>query len=127
MPDGSSIEVIGYETLQFHRGGFFDGHPTEKIIHLVRRAKSGTPGPTLCGRARFTHSADPFDGFIRAAYTGDGWSVGGGIQEVHVEYEACPACGRVANAALPVSGSMFGKLFAAAPDVALSAVGGTDG
>ena len=103
--------VIGYETLQFHRGGLFDGEPTENIIHLVRRTRTGTPGPTLCGRARFDHASGPFDGFIRAKYDGSGWSVGGGIQPVGVEFSACPDCLTARDVDLPVSGHSFGRLF----------------
>lgn len=107
-----SEEVIGYATLQFHRGGLFDGEPVGDEIHLVRRTKMGTPGPTLCGRARFKEDAGPFAGFVAVMYAGDGWSVGGGISGPSWTFKACADCVVVADIALPVWGSTHGKLFA---------------
>ena len=63
----SDADVVGLVTLQFHTGGLFDGEPVDDTAHLVRAAKHGTPGPTLCGIDRFAKDSP-------------GWSVGGGIR-----------------------------------------------
>lgn len=87
--------VTGYRTLQFHVGGLFDSRVVERRIHLVRRTRRGTPGPTLCGLDRFRPDSP-------------GWSVGGGISG---DYMPCPECAAAAEP-LPVDG-MFAALFAA--------------
>jgi hypothetical protein len=72
-------EVVALATLQFHRGGLFDGRPVDHLVHLVRRtATYGTPGPTLCGIDRFAKDSA-------------GWSVGGGFYGQH-KVVACPSC-----------------------------------
>ena len=109
-------EVIGYATIQFHRGGFLDGRPTEDVIHLVRRTRvgrrTGTPGPTLCGRGRFQEDRSAWAAMLTAPWNGDGWSVDGGITEAHVEYAACRACVALADPELPLSSRTWRRLFA---------------
>lgn len=96
------IRVVALATLQFTRGGLFDGKPADKRIHLVRKIEDGgTPGGTLCGIDRFAKDAP-------------GWSVGGGISGPGVEVMACPGCEAVAGrdySAAPVWGSTFADLF----------------
>jgi hypothetical protein len=105
--------IAGYATLQFHVGGFFDGHPVEDVIHLVRRyERGGTPGPTLCGRGRFEDDRSAWAATLTAPWKGDGWSVGGGITGPMYSFTACPACVAVADPALPLWGSTFRSLFA---------------
>ncbi|AYN56875.1 hypothetical protein PBI_ANDREW_61 [Arthrobacter phage Andrew] len=95
------IRTKALATLQFTKGGLFDGQPRDHRIHLVRMTDTGTPGKTLCGIERF----GPGNG---------GWSVGGGITGPGVERSACAAC--VDHADLfyrgaPVWSSSHGDLF----------------
>ncbi|QOP64954.1 hypothetical protein SEA_BRYNNIE_56 [Arthrobacter phage Brynnie] len=94
--------VVALATLQFSRGGLFDGRPVGPEIHLVRMvANGGTPGPTLCGLDRFAKDAP-------------GWSVGGGITGAGIEVRPCPGCEGVAFQlydAAPVWTSSFKGLF----------------
>lgn len=106
-------EVIGYETLQFHRGGLFDCEPTEDVIHLVRRTERGTPGPTLCGIGRFKNDASPLAAYVRTVEGEAGWSVGGGLSGPMWTFTPCSDCVAAADPELPVKGSTFGSLFQA--------------
>ena len=107
-------ELIGYETLQFHRGGLFDGEPTEEVIHLVRCTRRGTPGPTLCQIGRFAADASALAEHVRVYFGASGWSVGGGISGPKYKFEACDPCVQAADVSLPVKGT-FASLFVAAP------------
>jgi len=76
--------VVALATLQFTRGGLFDGRPVGPEVHLVRMLQNaGTPGPTLCGLDRFAKGTP-------------GWSVGGGVHGAGIELRPCPACEAVA-------------------------------
>lgn len=112
MTTTATDEVIEYETLQFHTGGFLDGKPTEDVIHLVRRTAHGTPGPTLCGRARFENHAS-LQQHVRVKYGGEGWSVGGGISGPMYDFKRCEGCVAAADHSLPIRGRTFGPLFGA--------------
>ena len=92
-----ALEVVGYQACQFSWGGLLDGLPAEHAIHLVRRTKNGTPGPTLCGIDRF-------------AKDGPGWSMGGGF--IDPEATACEGCDRERDPSLPVVHISFCHLFA---------------
>ena len=97
VPERGGEATTGYQTLQFHVGGLFDGRTIEAIIHLVRqKGNQRTPGPTLCG-------------IDRSAKDAPGWSVGGGFSG---EWTRCPACDSERDRELPVRG-MHGALFAA--------------
>lgn len=92
--------VAALETCQFSWGGLFDSRPASREIHLVRAARTGTPGPTLCGIDRFGPDTP-------------GFSMGGGISDPSAI--ACPACVKVADLDYPlqpVRGSMWAGLFA---------------
>lgn len=97
--------VVGLTTLQFSSGGLFDGEPVDDYaVHLVRRAKQGTPGPTLCGIDRFAKGSA-------------GWSVGGGLTGPNIVHTPCPDCLTAAQgefAGLPVRGSIGAKEMRAA-------------
>lgn len=94
--------VVALATLQFSRGGLFDGRPVGKHVHLVRMVvNGGTPGPTLCGLDRFAKESP-------------GWSVGGGVTGVGIELAPCPGCEAVAGeryGSAPVWTSSFKGLF----------------
>lgn len=95
----AEYQIVALATLQFHRGGFLDSEPVSHDIHLVRSARSGTPGDCLCGQARPVAS-------------GPGWSVGGGVSDP--DARPCSGCVLVAERdypGLPVWGSLFGDIF----------------
>jgi hypothetical protein len=79
----SVLPADGLFTLQWAAGGLFDGRLVPGYdVCLVRALRhGGTPGPTLCGRDRFTRG----DGQ-------PGWSVGGGISGPNVDNKPCAAC-----------------------------------
>lgn len=105
-------KVVGYATLQFHRGGLFDGEPIEEVIHLVRQTdRGGTPGPTLCGIGRFENDASTLAQHVRVYFADRGWSVGGGISGPKWDFQPCEPCVQAADVTLPVSGSTFRTLF----------------
>ena len=86
-------------TLQFSRGGLFDGKPTDNLVHLVRSTNGGTPGPTLCGIDRFAQDCP-------------GWSVGGGLTGPDIHLKPCDECADTAESeypGLPVRGSVGGR------------------
>jgi|SRR6185437_5835814 len=81
--------VTGLVTLQFLSGGLFDGKPVDDYaVHLVRAARTGTPGPTLCGIDRFHPDSA-------------GWSVGGGISGPDIVHVPCPGCAGAAREQFP--------------------------
>jgi len=91
MNDGA---IVGLVTLQFSWGGLLDSRPADGKAHLVRRTKTGTPGPTLCGIDRFAKDTP-------------GWSVGGGISGPDITHTPCDGCVAEARANysdLPISG-----------------------
>lgn len=91
------MDVVALVTLQFS-----DDYNT---IHLVRQARHGTPGPTLCGIDRF-----PRDSLGRP--TGPGWSVGGGCTGGPIRHVPCPGCAETAQQlfpGLPIKGSVGGR------------------
>jgi hypothetical protein len=95
--------IVYLATLQFSWGGLFDSKPADEAIHLIRGARRGTPGPTLCGIDRFVKG-------------GPGWSVGGGVTGPMHTHKACAVCQEQAQGdfdGLPIAG-MFAHLFAGA-------------
>ena len=103
--------VTGYETLQFHSGGFLELQPLEEVIHLVRRTGRGTPGPTLCGIGRFENDTSAFAEYVRVNFADRGWSVGGGVSGPRYDFKPCAECVAAIDPELPVKGSTFGPLF----------------
>lgn len=96
----TAYEIVALATLQFSYGGLFDSRPADHRIHLIRSARSGTPGPTLCDIDRFAKDAP-------------GWGIGGGVTDP--EARPCTDCVEVADdeyPGLPVWGSTFRDLFA---------------
>lgn len=94
MDDQAVTDTVYLSTLQFSWGGLFDSRPADGKAHLVRGAKRGTPGPTLCGIDRF-------------AKDGPGWSVGGGVSGpgiTHTPCEGCVAEARKTYPGLPITG-----------------------
>ena len=89
MDTATETPVIGLITLQFASGGLFDARPVDGYaVHLVRAAKRGTPGPTLCGIDRFHPESA-------------GWSVGGGISGPGVVHRPCDGCADAARVQFP--------------------------
>lgn len=100
----AEAEVTGLVTLQFAWGGLIGAKPAESpsLIHLVRSARRGSPGPTLCG-------IDRFGGDV------PGWSLGGGVTGPGYEHVPCPGCAAAARKqfpGLPVHGYVGGKQMA---------------
>lgn len=84
-----TAEIVGLVTLQFHTGGLLDGKPVDGYaVHLIRCAKRGTPGPTLCGIDRFHPDSA-------------GWSVGGGYSGPSIVHKPCPGCAETARDQFP--------------------------
>lgn len=89
IPSGRAVIVVGLVTLQFASGGLFDAEPVDgRAVHLVMAAKTGTPGPTLCGIDRFHKDSA-------------GWSVGGGISGPGIEHKPCQGCADAAREHFP--------------------------
>jgi hypothetical protein len=88
--------VVALSTLQFAWGGLVDAQPADELVHLVRVANPGTPGPTLCSIDRFATGSP-------------GWSVGGGITGPNRTLTPCRGCLAVAGRDypnLPIEGSV---------------------
>jgi hypothetical protein len=84
-----TAEIVGLVTLQFASGGLFDSQPVDDYtVHLVRCAKRGTPGPTLCMLDRFHPDSA-------------GWSVGGGVTGPSIVHKPCPGCAVAAREQFP--------------------------
>jgi len=89
-PEPMRYEITSLVTLQFG---------VSKGIHLVRVARTGTPGPTLCDIDRFDRESP-------------GWSLSGGVSNKYAF--ACPRCVAVADRdypGLPVNDGIFQHLF----------------